>query len=87
MANQGTEEYETSRRKDDAMSAWTGAADCPNCGCEGTLLVHGETSTLEIDGCWVCGCGRPSCSSEIEFIPLKRLKVQERAKQYRIAKN
>lgn len=61
------------------MSAWKGEANCPKCGGEGTLMVSGETSTVEIEGCWVCGYGREGEEKEITFVPLKKLRVtQER---------
>jgi hypothetical protein len=69
------------------MSAWTGVADCPKCGCEGTLLVHGETSTVEIDGCWVCGCGRNAELDDLEFVPLKQLKMQQKGVNYKMPRN
>lgn len=57
------------------MSAWRGEADCPKCGSKGTLLVSGEMATVEIDGCWVCGYGRESAESQVEFVPLKKLRI------------
>lgn len=69
------------------MSRWTGVADCPKCGCEGTLLVHGETSSVEIDGCWVCGCGRKAELSDLEFVPLRKLKVQPKLGNYTLPRN
>jgi Zn ribbon nucleic-acid-binding protein len=62
------------------MSAWRGEADCPKCGSEGTLLVSGETSTVEIDGCWVCGYGCDNTERQVEFVPLKKLRVVEERK-------
>lgn len=59
------------------MSAWRGEADCPKCGGEGTLLVSGETASIEIEGCWMCGYGRETGTEVVEFVPLSRLKVQE----------
>jgi hypothetical protein len=59
------------------MSSWSGVANCPKCGGQGTLIVHGETSTLEIDGCWVCGFGRNFQEHVDNFIPLKNLRVQK----------
>jgi hypothetical protein len=56
---------------------WTGEADCPRCGGSGSLLVHGETSTLELDGCWICGFGSTPVERKLEFIPLRRLRVDE----------
>jgi hypothetical protein len=62
------------------MTAWKGEADCPKCGGEGTLLVSGETSTVEIDGCWVCGYGHEKDDHELFFVPLKKLRVTEERK-------
>ena len=63
------------------MSAWRGEADCPKCGGEGTLLVSGETASIEIDGCWVCGYGREEGGNVYEFVPLHRLKVLEKQQE------
>jgi Zn ribbon nucleic-acid-binding protein len=57
------------------MDGWKGEADCPKCGSEGTLLVSGEIASVEIDGCWVCGYGRDSEENQVEFVPLKKLRV------------
>ena len=59
------------------MSGWKGEADCPKCGSEGTLLVTGEIASVEIDGCWVCGYGRDGHENQVEFVPLKKLRVVE----------
>jgi Zn ribbon nucleic-acid-binding protein len=59
------------------MSMWKGEADCPRCGGEGSLLVTGETSSVDIDGCWICGYGREQRDSEMQFVPLKKLRVTE----------
>ena len=60
------------------MAHWNGIADCPKCGNKGTLIVYGETSTLEIDGCWVCGYGRENANGQSQFIPLQHLRVEKR---------
>jgi hypothetical protein len=59
------------------VSLWKGEADCPRCGGEGSLLVSGETTTVEIDGCWICGYGREEGLGEMPFVPLKKLRVTE----------
>lgn len=64
------------------MSPWNGVADCPQCGCKGTLLVSGRTSDIEIEGCWVCGFGTKMSSEELEFIPLHQLNLKRRSSQY-----
>ncbi|MBP1658273.1 MAG: hypothetical protein H6Q31_2874 [Bacteroidetes bacterium] len=58
------------------MGAWNGVADCPKCGSKATMMVHGETSTLEIDGCWVCGYGRELREQLTSFIPLRHLRIE-----------
>ncbi len=60
------------------MAAWNGIADCPKCGNKGTLMVSGEASTLEIEGCWVCGFGRERTDISEPFMPLKHLRVERR---------
>jgi hypothetical protein len=60
------------------MAPWNGIADCPKCGNKGTLMVYGEASTLEIDGCWVCGFGREQAGFPEQFMPLKHLRVERR---------
>jgi Zn ribbon nucleic-acid-binding protein len=60
------------------MAPWNGIADCPKCGNKGTLMVYGEASTLEIDGCWVCGFGREKNAGQTQFLPLKHLRVEKR---------
>ncbi len=60
------------------MAVWKGEADCPKCGGEGTLLVSAETTSVEIEGCWVCGFGRSDDGIELEFIPLRKLRVTEK---------
>jgi len=55
---------------------WNGVADCPKCGGKATMVVHGETSTLEIDGCWVCGYGRELAGQSTQFVPLRHLRVE-----------
>jgi hypothetical protein len=60
------------------MAPWNGIADCPKCGNKGTLMVSGEASTLEIDGCWVCGFGREQGSSPTQFLPIKHLRIEKR---------
>jgi uncharacterized metal-binding protein (TIGR02443 family) len=60
------------------MGAWNGIADCPKCGSKGTMMVHGETSTLEIDGCWVCGYGQEMKDRFTSFVPLRHLRVERR---------
>jgi hypothetical protein len=62
----------------ETMGSWNGIADCPKCGGKGTMLVHGETSTLEIDGCWVCGYGREIQGQVAGFMPLQHLRVERR---------
>ena len=57
------------------MATWNGVADCPKCGSKGTLMVSGQPSTLEIDGCWVCGYGSDKADRQTSFIPLKHLRV------------
>lgn len=42
------------------------------------MLVHGETSTLEIDGCWVCGYGRELSGGMTGFMPLQHLRVERK---------
>jgi hypothetical protein len=59
------------------VSLWKGEADCPRCGGEGSLLVSGETTSVEIDGCWICGYGREEGFGEMRFVPLKKLRVTE----------
>jgi len=61
-------------------SHWTGETDCPRCGSEGTLMVHGETATLEIEGCWVCGFGYADSERKFEFVPLNRIRVQNQGR-------
>ena len=41
------------------------------------MLVSGETTSVEIDGCWICGYGREERASETQFVPLKRLRVTD----------
>jgi Zn ribbon nucleic-acid-binding protein len=65
------------------MTVWKGEADCPKCGGEGTLMVSGETSTVEIHGCWVCGYGCEGEGREVVFVPLKKLRVTEDRKPSR----
>jgi hypothetical protein len=60
------------------MAPWNGIADCPKCGNKGTLMVSGETSTLEIDGCWVCGFGRQESHGSAQFLPIKHLRIEKR---------
>ena len=58
------------------MGVWNGIADCPKCGSKGTMMVHGETSTLEIDGCWVCGYGHELTGRFTGFIPFRHLRIE-----------
>jgi Zn ribbon nucleic-acid-binding protein len=60
------------------MGSWNGIADCPKCGSKGTMLVHGETSTLEIDGCWVCGYGQELQGQTSGFLPLQHLRIERK---------
>ncbi len=69
------------------MNSWNGVANCPQCGCEGTLLVSGGTSKIEIEGCWVCGFGRDMEAGEAEFVPLHRLNLQRRTKKPHLPMN
>jgi Zn ribbon nucleic-acid-binding protein len=62
----------------DSMAQWHGIADCPKCGNKGTLIVYGEASTLEIDGCWVCGYGRERNVVAPHFVPIKDLRIEKR---------
>jgi Zn ribbon nucleic-acid-binding protein len=62
------------------MAVWKGEADCPRCGGEGTLLVSAETTSVEIEGCWVCGFGKSDDGIEMEFIPLRKLRVTDSRK-------
>jgi Zn ribbon nucleic-acid-binding protein len=58
------------------MGTWNGLADCPKCGGKGTMMVHGQTSTLEIDGCWICGYGHEVSDRVASFVPLRHLRVE-----------
>ncbi len=69
------------------MSWWNGVADCPQCGCHGTLLVSGRTSRIDIEGCWVCGFARNLEPDEAEYFPLHRLNLQRRSTQPRLCMN
>jgi len=60
---------------------WTGETDCPRCGGSGSLEVHGETASLEIDGCWICGFGQSQAEKKLEFIPLNRIRVEQQRRQ------
>ena len=61
------------------MAAWNGVADCPKCGNKGTLVVYGESCTLEVDGCWVCGYGREHKTAVTQFFPIKHLRIEKRS--------
>ena len=69
------------------MSWWNGVADCPQCGCHGTLLVSGRTSRIEIEGCWVCGFARNLEPEQEELFPLHRLNLQRRSLEPRLSLN
>jgi hypothetical protein len=43
-------------------------------------MVHGETATLEIEGCWVCGFGYTDVERKVEFVPLNRIRVQKQGR-------
>ena len=69
------------------MGWWNGVADCPQCGCQGTMVVHGRSGDIEIEGCWVCGYGQKMKPEEVEFVPLHRLNLQKRRTRYTIPTN